>query len=71
MKIELLQDVEHKSMYSKELPHIYERGQVIKVKYASNLPADSEILFWVVQDGWEEDAYGFPIYKDVDYVFSV
>ena len=71
MKIELLQDIKHKTMYGFGLPKIYTRGTVVQVEYASNLPADSDILFWLIQDGWQDDSYGFPIYKDTDYVFSV
>jgi hypothetical protein len=71
MKIELLQDVEHKTMYSPDLPHKYTRGTVLEVIPADNLPKESGIIFWVQQDGWEDDSYGFPIYSDVDYVLSV
>lgn len=69
--IELLQDIELRGMYGHALPHKYSKGMVVKVIYASNLPVESEILFWIAQDGWQDDSYGFPIYKDTDYVFSV
>lgn len=71
MKIELLQDIENKSMYGFGLPHRYERGTVLHVIPADNLPKESEIIFWIMQDGWQDDCYGFPIYSDVDYVLTI
>ena len=49
-------------------PNEYKKGDVIAVEPASNLPNDSSIAFWVAQDGWEDDSYGFPVYKNTDYV---
>jgi len=42
----------------------YHMGETLDVIPASNLPDDSKIKFWIVQDGWDEDAIGFGLYAD-------
>ena len=42
----------------------YQKGDKILVERATNLPDDSDIVFWIVQDNWNMCPYGFPVYKD-------
>lgn len=49
-------------------PHVtrtfYPAGTQVDVQPADNLPVDSDIKFWIIQDGWDEHAYGLPVYVD-------
>ena len=45
----------------------YNAGDIISVIPASNLPKESPIVYWVNQDGWQDDAYGFPVYRDTKF----
>lgn len=66
MKIKLLNDV-HLGLYRHGTPNHYNKGTILEVEPADNLPNDSEIRFWITQDGWQDDSYGFPVYKDTLY----
>jgi len=63
MKIKLT--VDKKALPS---PHVtrtfYPAGTIVDVQPADNLPVDSEIKFWIIQDGWDNHAYGLPVYVD-------
>lgn len=61
MKIKLLENIKREG-YSKILPHKYYKNDILEVIPASNLPDNSEIKFWINQDGWDDDSYGFPVY---------
>lgn len=49
-------------------PHVtrtfYPAGTQVEVQPADNLPVDSDIKFWIIQDGWDNHAYGLPVYVD-------
>ena len=69
LRIKLNQDITPGRVFSFiwPTPQKYHAGDVITVIEASNLPDDSKIAYWVNQDGWEDDAYGFPVHKDCDF----
>ena len=60
MNIVLTTDIKVSHGYDK--PTRYFSGEILEVIPASNQPEGSKIHFWIQQDGWEDDAYGFPVY---------
>jgi len=64
MKIKLNETIRHGMAGDyKSLPQRYWKNDIIEVVPATNLYKDSDIVFWVNQDGWDDDGEGFPVYK--------
>lgn len=63
MQIKLLENIHGTGRTWCDLPTEYNAGEIITVTPADNLPNDSQIAYWVTQDGWQDDPYGFPVWK--------